>query len=84
MQLALSRESWLIMCSAYLPDKATTPMDNVKPGISEDDLQFDDKVSSCMFGFHVPEHAAPPNAFELDTKEKWKFIKEALQGWSKE
>ena len=68
----------------YLPDK-NTANNTMGKNYGGEDFEFDDKMSSCMFGWHIPLTSAPKNAFELSTDEKWEqLVVRNFEGWAKE
>lgn len=67
-----------IISLAYLPDK-------VKEGEeSDEDVGFDDSLSSCFLGIHMPVASVPSNLGKLSTKEQWDYVRTSLRGWAPE
>jgi hypothetical protein len=70
--------------TAYLPDKTNPSSQKQKEG-SANEQNFDDELSSCMFGFHIPLESAPENPFELSQKQKMQqLVTKNIADWGEE
>lgn len=62
---------------AYLPDKLD--LDGKLDG-----AEFDEELSSCFFGVHIPADLCPPSLGELSRSQNWDLVSKVLGDWAKE
>lgn len=62
--------------AAYMPDKPTEEVARTRDSVS-----FDDNLSSCMFGIHIPTDDVPPEILGASNEEKWQTCAKAMKDW---
>ncbi|KAK3112404.1 hypothetical protein LTR53_011351 [Teratosphaeriaceae sp. CCFEE 6253] len=74
-------ENKVLYFAAYLPDKEE-PGQPAKGTIEVEEVAFDDRMSSCMFGVFIPTDQCPEDILQADTETKWQFLSSSLRSFA--
>ncbi|EWY79605.1 hypothetical protein FOYG_17240 [Fusarium oxysporum NRRL 32931] len=62
---------------AYLPERRPVEGEQSKPAVD-----FDDALSSCMFGLFVPTNTVPEGLATMPAEEQWEFCRSSVKDWA--